>query len=77
MIFHDLKRKLELMLVTLFFRITPLHIFLILFNVRMMFLISMFGMMVIQGSTGVMFSDVAGIDEAVEELQEVLYLCIS
>lgn len=25
----------------------------------------------LQGSTGVMFSDVAGIEEAVEELQEV------
>lgn len=43
----------------------------------MMFLLSMFGMMVFQGSTGVKFSDVAGIDEAVEELQEVLYLRIS
>lgn len=29
-----------------------------------------------QGSTGVKFGDVAGIDEAVEELQEVLYLPI-
>lgn len=31
-------------------------------------------MMFSQGSTGVKFSDVAGIDEAVEELQEVLLM---
>lgn len=32
-----------------------------------------FGTTFFQGSTGVKFSDVAGIDEAVEELQEVSY----
>lgn len=29
-------------------------------------------MIMLQGSTGVKFADVAGIDEAVDELQEVL-----
>jgi len=35
--------------------------------------ISGFGKPLLQGSTGVMFGDVAGIDEAVEELQEVIF----
>lgn len=35
------------------------------------------GIILFQGSTGVKFCDVAGIDEAVEELQEVILLYIS
>lgn len=31
---------------------------------------------ILQGSTGVKFSDVAGIDEAVDELQEVSYFTL-
>lgn len=41
----------------------------------MLFSVSGFGITSFQGSTGIKFSDVAGIDEAVEELQEVIILC--
>lgn len=37
----------------------------------MSFLVSGFGKTFFQGSTGIKFSDVAGIDDAVDELQEV------
>lgn len=40
----------------------------------MLFLVSGFGITFFQGSTGIKFSDVAGIDGAVEELQEVIFL---
>jgi len=40
-------------------------------------LIVSFGITSFQGSTGVKFCDVAGIDEAVEELQEVILLYIT
>lgn len=43
----------------------------------MLHLVSSFGITTFQGSTGVKFSDVAGIDEAVEELQEVILLYIA
>lgn len=40
----------------------------------MSFLVAGFGITFFQGSTGVKFSDVAGIDDAVDELQEVILL---
>jgi len=40
----------------------------------MSFLVYGFGKTFFQGSTGIKFSDVAGIDDAVDELQEVILL---
>lgn len=67
LIFHVLKQKLVLMLVY-FYCTVALISDLIKLYVNFISISSIF----FQGSTGVKFSDVAGIDEAVEELQEVL-----
>lgn len=46
-------------------------------NPLTLFLLFQLCIVCFQGSTGVKFNDVAGIDEAVEELQEVIILSIA